>query len=648
MKISSDEITSVIKKQIENYKVDLNVDEVGTVLEVGDGIAHIYGLENCMAGELLELPNGVYGMALNLEESNVGAVLLGRAETIKEGDTVKRTGRLMQVPVGDAVIGRVVNALGQPIDGKGEIKTAEFRDIEIKAPGIADRQPVNVPLQTGLKSIDSMVPIGRGQRELIIGDRGTGKTAIGIDTILNQKGQNVICIYVSIGQKNSNVVRVYERLKQAGAMDYSIIVHAGASEGSPMQYLAPYSGVSIAEYFMHQGKDVLIIYDDLSKHAVAYRAMSLLLRRPPGREAYPGDVFYLHSRLLERAARLSKELGGGSITALPIIETLAGDVGAYIPTNVISITDGQIYLETALFYSGIRPAINVGLSVSRVGGSAQIKAMKQVAGTLRLDLAQYRELAAFAQFGSDLDDAASLGMVCGGDVTVHFQYLDPADTAAVAALRRLVELSGGGQGLWLLRRLAGERVTETRVLTEGEAPELAAYLKDATLFQDGILTIPVSRPGTVWLFGGGHVSQALAAVLAPLDFRVAVYDDRPEFTGEDRFPLAVQRVAAPFGELREHVPLGPDDYLVIMTRGHQADFEVLRETLRAPVRYLGCIGSRRKLALCRDRLLAEGFTEAEYARLHAPIGLAIGAETPEEIAVSIAAELIAVRAGKLA
>ena len=405
MKISSDEITSVIKKQIENYNVDLNVDEVGTVLEVGDGIAHIYGLENCMAGELLELPNGVYGMALNLEESNVGAVLLGRAETIKEGDTVKRTGRLMQVPVGDAVIGRVVNALGQPIDGKGEIKTAEFRDIEIKAPGIADRQPVNVPLQTGLKSIDSMVPIGRGQRELIIGDRGTGKTAIGIDTILNQKGQNVICIYVSIGQKNSNVVRVYERLKQAGAMDYSIIVHAGASEGSPMQYLAPYSGVSIAEYFMHQGKDVLIIYDDLSKHAVAYRAMSLLLRRPPGREAYPGDVFYLHSRLLERAARLSKELGGGSITALPIIETLAGDVGAYIPTNVISITDGQIYLETALFYSGIRPAINVGLSVSRVGGSAQIKAMKQVAGTLRLDLAQYRELAAFAQFGSDLDAA---------------------------------------------------------------------------------------------------------------------------------------------------------------------------------------------------------------------------------------------------
>ena len=403
MKISSDEITSVIKKQIENYKVDLNVDEVGTVLEVGDGIAHVYGLENCMAGELLELPNGVYGMAMNLEESNVGAVLLGNAETIKEGDVVKRTGRLMQVPVGNAVIGRVVNALGQPIDGRGEIKTDAYRDIEIKAPGIADRQPVNVPLQTGLKCIDSMVPIGRGQRELIIGDRGTGKTAIAIDTILNQKGQDVICIYVSIGQKNSNVVRVYERLRAAGAMDYSIIVHAGASEGSPMQYLAPYSGVSIAEHFMHQGKDVLIIYDDLSKHAVAYRAMSLLLRRPPGREAYPGDVFYLHSRLLERAARLSDALGGGSITALPIIETLAGDVGAYIPTNVISITDGQIFLETELFHSGIRPAINPGISVSRVGGAAQLKPMKKVSGELKLLYSQYRELQAFAQFGSDLD-----------------------------------------------------------------------------------------------------------------------------------------------------------------------------------------------------------------------------------------------------
>ena len=413
MKISSDEITSVIKKQIENYKVDLNVDEVGTVLEVGDGIAHVYGLQNCMAGELLELPNGVYGMALNLEESNVGAVLLGHSETIKEGDTVKRTGHLMQVPVGNAVIGRVVNALGQPIDGKGEIKTDEYRDIEIKAPGIADRQPVNVPLQTGLKAIDSMVPIGRGQRELIIGDRGTGKTAIGIDTILNQKGQNVICIYVSIGQKNSNVVRVYEKLKSAGAMDYSIIVHAGASEGSPMQYLAPYSGVSIAEHFMHQGKDVLIIYDDLSKHAVAYRAMSLLLRRPPGREAYPGDVFYLHSRLLERSSRLSDEEGGGSITALPIIETQAGDLSAYIPTNVISITDGQIFLESDLFFSGMRPAVNVGLSVSRVGGAAQTKAMKKAAGSIRIDLAQYREMEVFTQFSSDLDETTKAQLQYG-------------------------------------------------------------------------------------------------------------------------------------------------------------------------------------------------------------------------------------------
>lgn len=444
MKISSDEITSVIKKQIENYKVDLNVDEVGTVLEVGDGIAHVYGLQNCMAGELLELPNGVYGMALNLEESNVGAVLLGRSETIKEGDVVKRTGHLMQVPVGDAVIGRVVNALGQPIDGKGEIKTDEYRDIEIKAPGIADRQPVNVPLQTGLKSIDSMVPIGRGQRELIIGDRGTGKTAIGIDTILNQKGQNVICIYVSIGQKNSNVVRVYEKLKQAGAMDYSIIVHAGASEGSPMQYLAPYSGVSIAEHFMHQGKDVLIIYDDLSKHAVAYRAMSLLLRRPPGREAYPGDVFYLHSRLLERSCRLDDAHGGGSITALPIIETQAGDISAYIPTNVISITDGQIFLESELFNAGMRPAVNVGLSVSRVGGAAQTKAMKKASGQMRVDLAQFREMEVFTQFSSDLDPATQ-AMLDHGHVLM--ELLKQPLYHPLAMWKEVVILSAASNGL---------------------------------------------------------------------------------------------------------------------------------------------------------------------------------------------------------
>lgn len=400
-----EEITAIIKQQIENYQVDLNVDDVGTVIEVGDGIARIHGLEKAMAGELLEFPHEVFGMVLNLEEDNVGAVLLGGEIEIKEGDTVRRTGRIMQVPVGEAMVGRVVNALGQPIDGKGPIETTEFRPVEYPAPGIADRQSVKEPLQTGIKAIDSMVPIGRGQRELIIGDRGTGKTAIGVDTIINQKGQGVICIYVAIGQKASTVARVVKTLEEAGAMEYTIVVAATASDSAPLQYLAPYAGVAMGEYFMYKGGAVLCVYDDLSKHAVAYRAMSLLLRRPPGREAYPGDVFYLHSRLLERAAKLSNELGGGSITALPVIETLAGDVSAYIPTNVISITDGQIFLESELFYAGVRPAINAGLSVSRVGGSAQIKAMKQVAGRLRLDLAQYRELAAFAQFGSDLDKA---------------------------------------------------------------------------------------------------------------------------------------------------------------------------------------------------------------------------------------------------
>lgn len=405
MKMRPEEITAIIKQQIERYQVDLNVDDVGTVIEVGDGIARIHGLAKAMAGELLEFPGGIYGMVLNLEEDNVGGVLLGGETSIKEGDTVRRTGRIMEVPVGDAMVGRVVNALGQPIDGKGPIHTTEFNPVEKRAPGIADRQSVKEPLQTGLKAIDSMVPIGRGQRELIIGDRGTGKTAIAVDTIINQKGQNVICIYVAIGQKASTVARIVHTLEAHGAMEYTIVVAATASDSAPLQYLAPYSGVAMGEYFMQKGGHVLCVYDDLSKHAVAYRAMSLLLRRPPGREAYPGDVFYLHSRLLERAAKLSPELGGGSITALPIIETLAGDVSAYIPTNVISITDGQIFLESELFYSGIRPAISVGLSVSRVGGSAQIKAMKQVAGRLRLDLAQYREMAAFAQFGSDLDKA---------------------------------------------------------------------------------------------------------------------------------------------------------------------------------------------------------------------------------------------------
>jgi F-type H+-transporting ATPase subunit alpha len=405
MKMNPEEITAIIKDQIKNYNVDLNVDDVGTVIEIGDGIAHVHGLSKAMAGELLDFGNDIYGLVLNLEQDNVGAVILGGDTAIKEGDMVKRTGTIMQVPVGEAMVGRVVDALGRPVDGKGPINTTEYRPVEYKAPGIADRKSVHEPLQTGLKAIDALVPIGRGQRELIIGDRGTGKTAIAVDTILNQKGQNCICVYVAIGQKASTVARVVKTLEDAGAMEYTIVVVATASDSAPLQYLAPYSGVAMAEYFMYKGGHCLCVYDDLTKHAAAYRAMSLLLRRPPGREAYPGDVFYLHSRLLERAAKLSDNLGAGSITALPIIETLAGDVSAYIPTNVISITDGQIMLETDAFYSGIRPAISVGLSVSRVGGSAQIKAMKQVAGTMRLDLAQYRELAAFAQFASDLDKA---------------------------------------------------------------------------------------------------------------------------------------------------------------------------------------------------------------------------------------------------
>lgn len=414
MGIRPDEITSILKKQIEEFEAEVEVAEVGIVTQVGDGIARIYGLEKAMAGELLEFPGGTFGMVLNLEEDNVGCVILGPYTHIKEGDRVKRTGRITEVPVGEALIGRVVNALGQPIDGKGPIHTDKFRPVESPAPGVIYRQPVNTPLQTGIKAIDAMIPIGRGQRELIIGDRQTGKTAIAVDTIINQKGQNVICIYVAIGQKASTVAGVVRKLEEHGAMDYTIVVSATASEPAPMLYIAPYAGCAMGEYFMYeQHRDVLCIYDDLSKHAAAYRELSLLLRRPPGREAYPGDVFYLHSRLLERAARLSDEMGGGSLTALPIIETQAGDVSAYIPTNVISITDGQIYLESDLFYAGVRPAINVGLSVSRVGGAAQIKAMKQVAGRLRLDLAQYRELAAFAQFGSDLDKATQARLARG-------------------------------------------------------------------------------------------------------------------------------------------------------------------------------------------------------------------------------------------
>lgn len=400
MELRPEEISNIIKQQITNYQSQIKLTNVGTVVSVGDGICHIHGLEECMASELLEFEGGIYGMAQNLEEDLVGAVLLGSDRDIREGDTVKRTGRIVSVPVGEAMLGRVVDALGMPIDGKGPIKTSETRPIEMPAPGIIEREHVNVPLQTGIKAIDSMIPIGRGQRELIIGDRQTGKTAICLDTIINQKGTGVICIYVAIGQKRSTVAQVAETLTVNGAMDYTIIVSATASESAPLQYIAPYSGCSIGEYFMHKGKDVLVIYDDLSKHAVAYRALSLLLHRPPGREAYPGDVFYLHSRLLERAANIKDS---GSLTALPIIETQAGDVSAYIPTNVISITDGQIFLETELFNSGIRPAVNPGISVSRVGGDAQIKAMKKVAGSLKLEYSQYRELQAFSQFGSDLD-----------------------------------------------------------------------------------------------------------------------------------------------------------------------------------------------------------------------------------------------------
>ncbi|MBN1882656.1 MAG: F0F1 ATP synthase subunit alpha [Deltaproteobacteria bacterium] len=405
MEIRAEEISSLLKKQIRDYEKKLEISESGAILYVGDGIARIHGLDNAMSGELLEFPGELYGMVLNLEEDNVGAAIFGEGWHIKEGDIVKRTGRIAEVPVGEALLGRVVNALGQPIDGLGPIETETYSPIEVKAPGIVYRQPVNEPLQTGIKSIDSMTPIGRGQRELIIGDRQTGKTAIAIDTIINQKNTDVVSIYVAIGQKRSTVARFVDLLKKYDAMERTIIVAASASEPAPLQYIAPYAGVTMGEFFRDSSRHALIIYDDLSKHAVAYRQLSLLLRRPPGREAYPGDVFYLHSRLLERAAKLSDDKGGGSLTALPIIETQAGDVSAYIPTNVISITDGQIFLETDLFYSGVRPAINVGLSVSRVGGKAQIKAMKQVAGSLRLDLAQYREMAAFAQFGSELDKA---------------------------------------------------------------------------------------------------------------------------------------------------------------------------------------------------------------------------------------------------
>jgi len=442
--IRADEITRVLRSEIENYEQAVNVSETGSIISVGDGIARIYGLERVMAGELIEFPHGVSGIAMNLEEDQVGTVLMGDYTEVQEGDEVKRTGKIMSVPVGDAMIGRVVDALGQPIDDKGPIATDKFNEVERIAPGVIARQPVKEPMATGLKAIDSMIPIGRGQRELIIGDRQTGKTAVALDTIINSRGRDLICIYCAIGQKRSSVAQVVKTLEDYGAMEYTIVVSASASDPTPMQYIAPYAACAMGEYFRDSKRHAVCIYDDLSKHAVAYREISLLLRRPPGREAYPGDVFYLHSRLLERAAKLNNELGGGSLTALPIIETQAGDVSAYIPTNVISITDGQIYLETDLFNSGVRPAVNVGLSVSRVGGSAQIKAMRQVAGTLRLDLAQYRELAAFSQFGSDLDKATQAQLARGKRNT---EILKQGQYAPLPFSKQILIIYAGTQGL---------------------------------------------------------------------------------------------------------------------------------------------------------------------------------------------------------
>ena len=443
MEIKADEISRLIEQKISGFEKEINLRETGIVISIGDGIARIYGLENAMSGELLDFPQGITGMALNLEEDNIGAVIFGEDYKIKEGDLVKRTGRIAQVPVGEALVGRVVDGLGAPIDGKGPIDAKEFRNIEQMAPGVVVRQPVKEPLQTGIKAIDSMIPIGRGQRELIIGDRGTGKTVIAIDTIINQKGNDVFCIYVAIGQKRSSVARTVDLLTAYGAMEYTTVVAATASDTAPLQYLAPFAGCSMGEYFRDSGRHALIVYDDLSKHAVAYRQLSLLLRRPPAREAYPGDIFYLHSRLLERAAKWDDAHGAGSLTALPIIETQAGDVSAYIPTNVISITDGQIYLEPELFYSGVRPAINVGLSVSRVGGNAQIKAMKQVAGRLRLELAQYREMAAFAKFGSDLDKATQALLARGSRLTV---LLKQGQYMPIPVEKQVVLLYAGANG----------------------------------------------------------------------------------------------------------------------------------------------------------------------------------------------------------
>ena len=480
MKLRPEEIASVLKAQIEDYQAEVEVEEVGTVLEVGDGIARIYGLRNCMAMEMLELPHEVIGLALNLEEENVGAVLLGEDTLIKEGDLVKRTGRVLQVPVGERMVGRVVDPLGRPLDDKGPIETDQFRPMEFKAPGVVERQPVVEPLQTGIKAIDSMIPIGRGQRELIIGDRQTGKTALIVDTIINQRGQGEICVYVAIGQKASTVMQVVRKLEEYGAMEYTIVVAATASASAPLKFLAPYAGAAMGEFFLYSGRHAVCFYDDLSKQADAYRQMSLLLRRPPGREAFPGDVFYLHSRLLERAVKLNDELGGGSLTAIPVIETQAGDVSAYIPTNVISITDGQIFLQSDLFYSGVRPAVNIGISVSRVGGNAQIKAMKQVAGRLRIDLAQYRELQAFAQFGSDLDDATRRTLARGERMVelLNQGLFDPMPVEEQVAV-----IFAGNQGY--LDDLEVSRVTAfgegLREYLRSQTPGVLAAIRDEKL-----------------------------------------------------------------------------------------------------------------------------------------------------------------------
>ena len=481
--IRADEISQLIRKRIEEFDKEVQVAETGTVLAVGDGVATVYGLDNAMAGEMVEFPGQIYGVVLNLEPDRVGIAIFGEVTKVKEGDVVKRTGKILQVPVGPEMVGRVVNSLGQPIDGLGPINSKDFRNVEIKAPGIVKRQSVKEPLQTGIKAVDGMIPIGRGQRELIIGDRQTGKTAIAIDTIINQKGQNVFCIYVAIGQKASTVAQVVNKLRQYGAMEYTTVVCATASETAPLQFIAPYAGVTMGEYFRDSGKHALIVYDDLTKQAQAYRQLSLLLRRPPGREAYPGDVFYLHSRLLERAAKLSDEEGGGSLTALPIIETQAGDVSAYIPTNVISITDGQIFLDTDLFYSGVRPAINVGISVSRVGGSAQIKAMKQVAGNLRLTLAQYREMAAFAQFGSDLDKATQ-DQLTRGERMVNL--LKQGQYQPQTVERQIVSIYAGNTGR--LDKLPVDRIQDYEKglseFIEQRHPDVYKYIREKKAIDD--------------------------------------------------------------------------------------------------------------------------------------------------------------------